>query len=196
MSEPRHRPGARGPLSLLPWAVLIVLGSDLGGVLLGGRLAARACPAAEAALVMGAAQYDGRPSPAFARRLDRAAGLHRDGCVKHVWVSGGQAPGARTSEGEAGARYLVKQGLPPEAVHAETEARSSLEAVRNTAPALAARSVVLVTDDLHAWRTATLAAREGWRDVRVATVPAGGARGRYALREWVALSAYRSGWIR
>jgi vancomycin permeability regulator SanA len=63
-------------------------------------------------LVMGAAQYDGRPSPAFQRRLDKAHDLYQQGCASGIIVTGGKRTGDRFTEGEAGVRYLASLGVP------------------------------------------------------------------------------------
>ena len=61
---------------------------------------------------MGAAQYDGTPSPVFARRLDRALELYRAGCAPRILVTGGKQPGDRFTEGGTGVRYLAARGVP------------------------------------------------------------------------------------
>ncbi|MEI7744485.1 MAG: YdcF family protein, partial [Chloroflexota bacterium] len=58
---------------------------------------------ADAIVVLGAAQYDGRPSPVFEARLDHAVSLWHQGIAKAFVVTGGKLPGDRTTEA-AGAR--------------------------------------------------------------------------------------------
>jgi uncharacterized SAM-binding protein YcdF (DUF218 family) len=148
---------------------------------------------AETALVMGAAQYDGRPSPALARRLEVALELHRDGCVARIVVSGGARPGDRSSEGAAGVAWLRARGVPPEALAAETTARTSDENLTASRPLLGEGRVLIVTDELHAWRSLWLARRAGLSaSAAAAPVPSG--RLRYAARELAAMAAYRVGW--
>lgn len=119
------------------------------------------CPV-DAALVMGAAQYDGRPSPVFESRLAVAVDLVRRGCVATVVVSGGAREGDRTSEGEAGAAWLIAHGVPAEIVVAETRATTSVENVRFGLAAVPdAVTWTVVTDDVHAWRSRYLMHRFG-----------------------------------
>src|SRR5437773_5280815 len=70
----------------------------------------------DAIAVLGAAQYNGRPSPVFRARLDHAAALYQRGLAPVVLVTGGVGSGDTVSESEVGRRYLVKAGLPEGAV--------------------------------------------------------------------------------
>lgn len=187
------QPGVLRLLALAPLLLLALLLGDLVGIVRGGS-ADPTCPS-DAALVMGAAQYDGRPSPAFERRLTRALELYQDDCIDRIVVSGGRRPGDRTTEGSAGRRWLIEQGVPTSQVVAEEGATTSVENVRNSAEALKGGTVVVVSDDLHVWRASWLARREGL-DVSAAATRAGGDRGAYLLREWMAMAAYRLGVVR
>ena len=185
------------PLRLLWLAPLLLLATvvpDVIGVLRGPSRTAALCPA-DALVVMGAAQYDGRPSPALQRRLDEAVTLYREGCAPRVIVSGGRQEGDRSSEGEAGVRYLALQGIPPEALLAETRAHTSMENLTFSRALLDSPDVVIVTDDLHAFRTAWIAKHLGL-DARVAGVPVHHGRLPYAAREVFILTAYRLGVLR
>src|ERR1041384_3655716 len=71
---------------------------------------------ADAIAVLGAAQYNGRPSPVFRARLDHAAALYQRGFAPVVLVTGGVGTGDTVSESEVGRRYLTKAGLPETAV--------------------------------------------------------------------------------
>src|SRR5881409_1444680 len=71
---------------------------------------------ADAIAVLGAAQYNGRPSPVFRARLDHAATLYQRGLAPVVLVTGGVGSGDTVSESEVGRRYLLKAGLPDGAV--------------------------------------------------------------------------------
>ena len=66
----------------------------------------------DAIVVMGAAQYDGRPSPQLAARLDHVAELWPEGRAGLVVVTGGKRPGDRFTEAEASAAYLEEHGVP------------------------------------------------------------------------------------
>ncbi|WP_457631111.1 YdcF family protein [Oceanithermus sp.] len=113
------------------------------------------------ALVLGAAQYDGRPSPVFTARLEAALELYKSGRASRIIVSGGRRPGDRYSEGEAGCRYLRERGVPDSALVCETKSRSTWENLLFSKPLLGGRPVWLVTDEPHLPRALLLARRLG-----------------------------------
>jgi uncharacterized SAM-binding protein YcdF (DUF218 family) len=109
----------------------------------------------DAIIVLGAAQYDGAPSPAFAARLDHAADLFDRGVAPLVVVTGGKQPGDRFTEATAGADYLIARGVPDSAILRETTSRNSWESLRASARFLFPRGVervVLVSDPFHSLR--------------------------------------------
>lgn len=194
MSRPDAGGGVVRVLALAPLLALTLLAIDLRMIIAPPAAGALDCPAGTA-LVMGAAQYDGRPSPAFERRLARALALWQEGCVDGVVVSGGRRGGDRTSEGAAGVAWLADRGIPATALWAEERAATSAENVLRSRPRLEGAPVVIVTDDLHAWRAAWLARRFGLEaHTSTVTVPTG--RSRYALRELAAMASYRLGLVR
>jgi uncharacterized SAM-binding protein YcdF (DUF218 family) len=152
------------------------------------------CPA-DTLLVMGAAQYNGTPSPAFQRRLDKAFELYQTGCALSVVVSGGKQDGDRTSEGQAGITYLAGLGVPANALKAETTSETSFENLNLSLPFIRDTRLIIVTDDMHSYRTWWLS-RHLHLDASVAPVTTGGAKVRYAFRELVILTAYELGIIR
>ena len=107
------RPTGSG-LSLLPLALALLL--VVGFVLAPGVRAPRAPHPHPVLVVLGAAQYAGRPSPAFQRRLDHALALYRAGGVRTIVVTGGRRPGDPHSEGEVGVTYLHRHGIPTSAL--------------------------------------------------------------------------------
>jgi len=113
------------------------------------------------ALVLGAAQYNGRPSPVFARRLDAALELYRNGFVSLIVVSGGRGEGDNYSEGEVGCGYLLNRGVPAGALRCETESRSTWENLLFSKALLEDGPVWLVTDEPHLPRALLLARRLG-----------------------------------
>src|SRR5207245_8160247 len=121
-------------------AVVLLLALGWAAVVVAVALAAardQATPA-DAIAVLGAAQYNGRPSPVFRARLDHAAALYQRGLAPVVLVTGGVGTGDTVSESEVGRRYLVKAGLPEGAVVALPAARSPyrpLAGVRAGSPA-------------------------------------------------------------
>lgn len=119
---------------------------------------------AQVIVVLGAAQYDGRPSPALQARLDHAADLYDEGHAPVVWVTGGQAPGDRTTEAKSGYDYLRSRGLPDEALQIENQGRSTWESLAATARFLHERSttdVLLVSHPYHSYRVAGIAQELG-----------------------------------
>jgi len=178
-------------LSLVPLALLLVALVDLAGIL----SAARATPACTggSTLVMGAAQYNGVPSPAFERRLERALEHYEQGCTDHIIVSGGSRTGDRFSEGRSGAVWLTQRGVPPEKISAEEEALNSWQNVRNSQGFIEGR-LQIVTDDLHAFRGGWVARRHGLEAALVPVAGRGG-RGGYVLRELAGMLAYQAGLV-
>jgi uncharacterized SAM-binding protein YcdF (DUF218 family) len=119
---------------------------------------------AQAIVVLGAAQYDGRPSPVLANRLDHAAELFEQGIAPLIVVTGGRQEGDRFTEAQAGARYLEGLGVPGSAIERETTGDSSWESLAAAARFLRAdgiTEVVLVSDPYHAMRIDGIAAELG-----------------------------------
>ena len=149
------------------------------------------CPA-DTLVVMGAAQYDGTPSPVFARRLGRALELYQAGCAPRILVTGGKQRGDRFTEGESGVRYLAEHGVPQTALLSERKSRSSYQNLHFSEPLIRGQHIVIVTDDLHAYRTSLLARHLGL-DAAVAPVKTHGPRLPYLLREAAGVTAYLLG---
>jgi uncharacterized SAM-binding protein YcdF (DUF218 family) len=150
---------------------------------------------ADTLLVMGAAQYDGRPSPAFQRRLDKALELFESGCAQRIIVTGGRRPGDRYSEGSAGVQYLAAQGVPLSALRSETQSTTSFENLRNSRPLLDSEQLIIVTDDWHSYRSHWLA-RYLRLQVELAPVTTRHKPLHYWFRESIIMLAYRLGRIR
>jgi uncharacterized SAM-binding protein YcdF (DUF218 family) len=118
----------------------------------------------EAIIVLGAAQYDGRPTPVFRARLDHAAELYHDGIAPLIVVTGGKQVGDRFTEASSGAEYLHGKGVPDAAILRETTGRSSWESLEASARVLEQRGVervVLVSDPFHALRIEAIAGELG-----------------------------------
>jgi uncharacterized SAM-binding protein YcdF (DUF218 family) len=119
---------------------------------------------AEALVVLGAAQYNGRPSPVLRARLNHVADLYSRGFAPLVVVTGGRATGDRFTESAASANYLHRQGVPDEAILREAGGRNSWESLAASARFLrqrGIRDVVLVSDPFHAARIAAIAGELG-----------------------------------
>jgi uncharacterized SAM-binding protein YcdF (DUF218 family) len=115
--------------------------------------------AVDAIVVMGAAQYDGRPSPQLAARLDHALELWPEDLAPLLIVTGGNQPGDRFTEADASKMYLVDRGVPIEAIVLEGEGTTTYESLRNISDEVAGEvdSVLIVTDPYHALRSRLIA---------------------------------------
>ena len=120
---------------------------------------------ADAIVVLGADQYDGRPSPVLRARLDHAARLYDRRVAPVIVVTGGRQAGDRFTEAQASARYLSEQrGVPADAVLWEPYGKSSWEQIASAARFLKRRGmheVVLVSDPFHSARVGAIADERG-----------------------------------
>jgi uncharacterized SAM-binding protein YcdF (DUF218 family) len=115
---------------------------------------------ADAIVVLGAAQYDGRPSPVFRARLDHAIALYDDGVAPYLVVTGGKAAGDRTTEAETARRYAMDRGVPEAAILLESRSRTTFESMRAVGELLRREglaSAVLVSDRTHMLRVLRMA---------------------------------------
>ena len=120
--------------------------------------------AADAIVVLGAAQYNGRPSPVLRARLDHAADLFQREFADKVVVTGGKQAGDRVTEATASANYLAEHGVPQEAILREVEGRTSWQQLAAAAAFLKQRGmtkVLLVSDGFHSARIAAIAGELG-----------------------------------
>jgi uncharacterized SAM-binding protein YcdF (DUF218 family) len=109
----------------------------------------------DAIVVLGAAQYNGRPSPVLRARLDHALRLYRDGLAPVVVVTGGIGPRDTTSEALVGQRYLATHGVPIASVVVQPEGRTTMASMTAVAQWLRRRGlrrVLLVSDPFHMFR--------------------------------------------
>lgn len=183
----------RHPVRLALLTALVAGASAWAGALAAVVLGAhqdRARPA-DAIVVMGAAQYDGRPSPVLRARLDHAIALWRAGLAPTLVVTGGARRGDRSTEAAASRRYAVARGVPDSVILLESEGRTTRESVRAAAvllhelqrttrtadrtagaaqettsttapvPATPAPRAILVSDPFHMLRLGVLARRFG-----------------------------------
>lgn len=107
---------------------------------------------AQAIVVLGAAQYDGYPSPDLKARLDHAYQLWTDRLASTMVVTGGRVPGDPYSEASVGAGYLAHRGVPPSHILWETQGRDSWQSLASAAAFLKERHitrVLLVSDPFH-----------------------------------------------
>ena len=117
-------------------------------------------PKADAIVVLGAAQYDGDPSPVFAGRLEHAQLLFEQGRAGEVLILGAGQPGDRFTEAEAGARWLEDHGVPSDAVVPVPKGHTtyeSLQAAARVMRQLGLESAFLVSDPWHNARSERMA---------------------------------------
>ena len=115
---------------------------------------------AGAAVVLGAAQWNGEPSPVLRARLDHALDLYRRGYVSHIILTGGAGRADSISEAAAGMQYLVERGLPAEALLLDEQGTTTWESMRNAAALARANgigAVLLVSDPFHMLRSLKMA---------------------------------------
>jgi uncharacterized SAM-binding protein YcdF (DUF218 family) len=129
---------------------------------------------ADAIVVLGAAQYDGQPSPIFKARLDHAAYLYDTGVSNTIVVTGGKAEGDRFSEAEAGERYLIdSKGVDSQRILSEAEGTTTLESLKGVwdlAGDQEIESVLLVSDPMHSERIKMIAADLGFDEAYASRV--------------------------
>lgn len=120
---------------------------------------------ADAAIVLGAAQYNGTPSAAFEGRLDRAFELYESGRVPLIVVTGGAAEGDRFTEAYSGLTYLRKLGVPEDDLVVIDDGSSTWESMAASVRVLRERGVTkvqLVSDPYHSFRLEAIAAEVGF----------------------------------
>lgn len=121
----------------------------------------------DAIVVMGAAQYDGRPSPLLKARLDHALELYRAKRAPVIVVTGGKLSGDRFTEAAASRRYLRDLGVPASAILSEDRGRSTWQSLEGVVDLLAKRTpkarVLIVTDPFHCLRAKLIAEELGLR---------------------------------
>lgn len=147
---------------------------------------------AEAIVVLGAAQYDGRPSPALERRLEHALELYRRRLAPLVVVTGGRQEGDRFTEATVGYNYLRARGVPDQAIRKEVQGHTTYESLAATARFLRTEGVdrvILVSGPAHSKRLDGIADAVGLDAV---ISPADGSASLRSLaRETVAVSIGR-----
>ena len=155
--------------------------------------------AADAIVVLGAAEYVGHPSPVYRARLDHAYELYQRGLAPLIITTGGAAQDPKFSEGQVGRDYLESRGVSDADLIAETQADDTDESVHRVAVILRANgmsSCLLVSDAYHLYRAKQMMAREGLQvyvSPRPGSVPRT-ASGRFwsALRESFSYLLYRA----
>ncbi|MEO6651538.1 MAG: YdcF family protein [Ilumatobacteraceae bacterium] len=154
---PTHRPVRRIALGLVT-VLLVYYVFSLVQVVQTGRN--HSADRAEAILVLGAAQYDGRPSPQLAARLDHVLTMWTDGVAPVVMVTGGKLPDDRFTEAEASRGYLVDRGIPEDSIMMENVGRTTYESLQSASTLLldaGLDDVIVVSDSYHLKRAELIA---------------------------------------
>lgn len=130
---------------------------------------------AQAIIVLGAAQYDGRPSPVLRGRLEHVLELYEQGVAPTIVVTGGKQAGDRFTEAAASYRFLREHGVPESAILREEDGANTWEQLAAATRLLRLRGMqdaVLVSDDYHAYRLDRIAHELGL-DAQVSPVDPG-----------------------
>jgi uncharacterized SAM-binding protein YcdF (DUF218 family) len=138
---------------------------------------------ADVIIVMGAAEYRGRPSPVLKLRLDHAVELYRRHLAPYMMTTGGPGGDPTFTEGGVGRSYLVEQGVPAEAIIVENSGDStvySLAAASEILKRMGLRSCIVVSDGYHLFRAKRILMREGLTAYGSPRADAGAP----AVREW------------
>ena len=146
-------------------AVAAWIMSFLAVVFWGARDMARP---SDAIVVLGAAQYAGRPSPVLKARLDHALGLWKKGMAKRLVLTGGRGTGDTISEAAVGRRYAMRAGVADSAILLENEGRTTSESFATVAEIITEKKLeraILVSDPFHMLRLQILAKRYGVKSV-------------------------------
>ncbi len=156
------------PLLVLRWLARILAALVVVAALAVGAVAARVWwvarqddhPRSDALVVLGASQYDGRPSQVFRSRLEHARQLYAAGVAARIVTVGGKQPADRFTEAAAGADWLAGHGVPRAALVVVPDGRDTLGSLRAVHAAFRAHawtSAVLVTDPWHSLRARAMA---------------------------------------
>ncbi len=122
--------------------------------------------AADVILVLGAAEYRGKPSPVLRARLDHGLELFREKKAGLILTTGGAGGDPVFTEGEVGRDYLIRKGVPSEAILVEAEGESTTHSIAAAAEIMRRmrlNSCIVVSDGYHIYRTKKMLEAEGFR---------------------------------
>jgi len=153
----KRRSAARWAVSLLVSCVVIAA-ACLVGIMTLIYIQARTDEArqVDTIVVLGAAQFNGRPLPVLKARLDQALVLYNAGLAPQIAVTGGNQPGDAFTEAETGYLYLVEHGVPESAIVMENEGRSTWDSLQGLPAVMAPETsprVLVVSDGFHLFRS-------------------------------------------
>ncbi len=167
-AETREHSQARQGPTLAPWVrrmifalvVLVPLSILALGVAVYREARAADPQQADAIVVLGAAQFNGRPSRVFQARLDHALTLYDQGYAPVIVVTGGKMPGDAYTEAETAELYLIDRGVPASSILSEQEGRDTWQSMQGVADVLEGRgvdSLLIVSDGYHLLRSRLMA---------------------------------------
>ncbi len=154
---------------------------------------------ADCIIVLGAAEYRGRPSPVLEARLNHALWLYLKGMAPHIITTGGAGGDPVFTEGSVGRSYLAARGVPPEAISVENEGESTartVAAVREMMDRLNYKSAIVVSDGYHIFRVKRMLESRGLKVYGSPrpSVPAGGWREKWLyLKQALGYALWRVG---
>ena len=143
------------------WIIGVVLLAGIAGYLIyiAGQIQKQStvddARAADVIIVLGAAEYSGRPSPVLEARLNHALWLYLKGMAPHIITTGGAGGDPMFTEGSVGRSYLTRRGVPPEAILVEGEGESTVHSVAAVAEIMVRMdftSAIVVSDGYHIFR--------------------------------------------
>ena len=156
--------------------------------------------AADAIVVLGAAQYNGRPSPVFKSRLDHVYDLYIHGYAGSIVTTGSFGPDLNFSEAQVGTQYLIQRGVEPSAIVTQQSGGSTYDSIRSVSDLMQAKgwkNALVVSDGFHLFRLKRM-----FRDlgIQAYTSPAPNSpieasasqRLFYSMREVLLYAAYRT----
>ena len=180
-------------LALAVWIGLLMLAIDRQSAIDESR-------PADVILVLGAAEYRGLPSPVLKSRLDHALTLYQRKIAPRVLTSGGSGGDPDFTEGEVARNYLVRKGLPAEAIIVEPEGETtwhSVVAATEIMRRMSLHSCVLVSDGYHIYRAKRMMQSQGvevWGSPRLPTRPLSAGEARWlSFRQATGLALWYAG---
>ena len=127
----------------------------------------------DAIVVLGASQWNGKPSPVLKARLDHAQGLYNKGIAKYLVLTGGMANGDKISESKVGKNYLSKKGIPAGKILIEEKGRTTKESLKNITEILKdykIDKILFVSHGYHLYRVKKIAKNNNINNIYVSAV--------------------------
>jgi uncharacterized SAM-binding protein YcdF (DUF218 family) len=156
------------PLALL--GALLGIGATLYVIVVAGAIrresTIEAARPADVILVLGAAEYRGKPSPVLEARLNHALWLYRQGFAPRILTTGGKGGDPRFTEGEVARAYLSQRDVPSEAIMVESEGETTVYSTAAAAEIMrrmSLKSCIVVSDGYHIYRVKKMLESDGMR---------------------------------